>query len=473
MPERANMYFRDLPSRVFSEDARMPPRFLQFFGKRIWPRLRLDRGYKIDRKRDIAARAVRALIAAGLADGTVADGRDTGQAGVEMRVTCWNAIIAAGYARACLGSETSGKQTRYRATRKLLSLKREWELELLEETRLERNTEMSAPTRHALVVIQTGKVDPATGRPLPADLRRQPLSIAEHVRQRAQRGAGGGPDPRAVRNGIAYWREVEDQIESINRANLTHSWQAFRTDPDTGRKFVFQPNPCVRQVHCGDSFRAARLYSWGELSGQSLPKETRQGMLIDGEEVAELDFRGMAFMLAYHLKARFDPPWGDVYRPRKVMPKFYRFGNASKRRRQIVRNFVKLASNICLNVSSRPNAEGAVWKLLKENPDSEFLERVVFNVEGVKPADIVTRIVRAHRRLRQVFFTEAGVDLMTVDGRIMKRILLRFVVESGRPALPIHDSIVCRRRDAALATKVMAGAYRAVALHEPAIRRVY
>ena len=33
----------------------------------------------------------------------------------------------------------------------------------------------------------------------------------------------------------------------------------FATAPETGRQYVFQPNPCVRQIHAGEFFRAVRL----------------------------------------------------------------------------------------------------------------------------------------------------------------------------------------------------------------------
>jgi hypothetical protein len=56
---------------------------------------------------------------------------------VQARVPIWDAVVDAGYARVCVGSELSGMVTRYRATGKPLDLRKEWKLSQFETATLE------------------------------------------------------------------------------------------------------------------------------------------------------------------------------------------------------------------------------------------------------------------------------------------------------------------------------------------------
>ena len=78
----------------------------------------------------------------------------------------------------------------------------------------------------------------------------------------------------------------------------------------------------------------------------------------------------------------------------------------------------------------------------------------------------------AHPDLADQFFTNCGVELMTTDGRIMLHILEAFV-DAGKPALGIHDSIVCRASDAEFAHETMTEMYRKFLLFDPVINRVF
>ena len=209
-----------------------------------------------------------------------------------MRVKVWDAVVAAKFAIMCLGSESSKKTTRYQATGKLLTLRKEWELRLLVDLQLARNSQLDEAVPLSLVLLHTGKVDPRTGELLPEDRRKQPISFKHW--------------PQEWRDSV---RELEDRIERINRNNINH-FKAFRIDPDTGRKVAFGVNSEIRQIFVGEMFQHGRLYSWGPLSGQNLPKAVRKTMLVDDEPAAELDFRCMIPRMIYHF-AHQDPK-GDI-----------------------------------------------------------------------------------------------------------------------------------------------------------------
>ena len=107
---------RELPSFIFAEH-RLPDEFRLFVKHRILSELYLT-GCKIDQKKLLATQIIHNLVETGLTSSCVADSRDWNVASV--RIPIWDHIVEAGYARVCVGSESSGKVTRYRATGRLL-----------------------------------------------------------------------------------------------------------------------------------------------------------------------------------------------------------------------------------------------------------------------------------------------------------------------------------------------------------------
>jgi hypothetical protein len=438
--------YRDLPSHLFNEQP-VPAKFRDFCERQLIPRLKLT-GYKQTTKSELAIVCIHNLVQTGMRGVVVGDSRDNGRVGVRLRIKVWDALVEAGLARVCKGSEYSAKQARYRATTKLLTPFKDWTLGELIDLNLKRNTKLRKPTDHALVVVRSGTKHPKTGKPLPAAKRKQPQPLPK--------------TPPGLRRLL---REREDAIERINRANLQHAWQAFN---DEGR--TFQPNVCLRQVHSGSVGRGARLYSFSSFNGQQLPKKLRRKILIDGEAVAELDFSGLATRALYHLGGM--DPKGDVYRPRRVFPDFYKQA-PSTRDAAKVRSFVKTATNVCWNVDSRRRAIGAVRKLLRDHQHYEFLSRLVFQVEETDPAGVVDRIVAVHPKLAPRFFSEVGIRLMSIDGAMMLDVLNCVVVQQNAPALGIHDSIVCRSSDVIVVRRAMINSYRRIFGFKPVITQVF
>jgi hypothetical protein len=270
---------------------------------------------------------------------------------------------------------------------------------------------------------------------------------------------------------IFAFRMIEGEMESINASNLQHSWQAFRKcDGGRGLKISFQPSVCLRQIHSRRGlFKYTRQYTWGPMGGQGLSKQQRRGMLIDGEPTAELDFVAYDARLLYHL-AKIDPKADDLYFPDRVCPTFWSFQNATAEKRKLVRDFIKKCTNICWNTSSRSKAIGAVRMQLKKS--DERLRDIIYKTEDTGAKGILARIQAVHPELADKFFTEAGADLMTMDGMIMRYVLWRHA-QAGKPALGVHDSVVVRASDAPFAEEIMNDVYRRAMGFLPKIRRVY
>ena len=264
----------------------------------------------------------------------------------------------------------------------------------------------------------------------------------------------------------AYLEGVEDDIESINRSNLRHTWEAYKELPD-GRYRAIQPNVCLKQLHSRHLMRYARLYTWGAASAQNLTKEERRMIRIDGEPAAELDFAGLHIRMLHHLAGSDPNHDGDAYRPEQVLPAACR----DARTRAKARIFVKRATNILLNTQTRRRAVSAVAGLLRGNRDGRVWAALLRR-ERVATGEVVDRIVQAHPEVEHRFFTEVGSALQTIDGFVMRRILRTFAREE-RPALGIHDSVLCRDSDAGLADVMMRVHYHALLGFWPVVKRVY
>ena len=336
-------------------------------------------------------------------------------------------------------------------------------VELPSYKRAEKQTLLRHATHNLILTGLPGLVV-ADGR-TSNDERRQPLNFREHIATVAQRGPDGRADPRAIENGMAYFRAKEDTIESINRSNLEHGWAAVCTHMD-GTTTTFQPNVCLRQIHVGTFFEAARLYSFGVLSGQNLSKAVRSTMRIDGERAAEFDFSGMHPRMLYsRVGHRVE---GDPYKPEAVLP-----GVAPTVEPDgpdlPVRDFLKRCLNACLNArGGRGAVHSSISNKLRALPNTRrLLEEEVGGVAG-----LVDRLLEAHAPIARYFFTGIGMELMTQDGIVMLTIM-RAHRDARKPALPIHDSVVCRASDAEFTRVTMAGVYRHLLAHHPVIKRVF
>ena len=465
--KRENPHYRDMDYWMYRED-RITDKFRELVEQRVLPHIHFA-GYKLAEKKRIATHAIHKLIKTGLRHKVVADTRNARLPGVKFRVKVWDAIVQAGFATVCIGSDSSGELTRYRATKKLKDIRREWKLPVLEDTEPERNTENNIPLEHGLIIVRAGRFDPVTGAR--NDDRKQLIPLAECAARFAQPLPDGTPDPAAIRNGLARVRAIEDLLEQINRANLRRNWQTYIKNPETGRLHICPVNPCLKQIHIGKLGLGTRLYTYGELGGQSFSKEVRARIEIDGARTAGLDFSGMVPRMAYHTNGvDFS---GNVYQPERIFPKFWKFRNVTPAKKAIVRNFLKRATNVCLNVNSRLRAERAVANQLRQSKDHDFLQNVLGTIENASPKAIVGRIIRHHQPIQGNFFTEEGLKLMAIDGQIMLHILNELVLGELMPILGIHDGLVCLATDADLVKEIMEQTYRQFLNFSPVVKREF
>ena len=180
----------------------------------------------------------------------------------------------------------------------------------------------------------------------------------------------------------------------------------------------------LHAVYCDNDWnKGGRLYT-SKNGYQSLKKEERANLTINGENVIELDFS------AYHPNLLY------AYENKQLNEDPYNFWHDRKA--------AKKALNIVLNAKDRTAAIGAVKHAVDPGTNVYLL---------------LQAMETAHSSISKYFYSGAGTGLQNIDGEIAVKILLE-LKKQHVPALPIHDSFIVRQRDASALRGVMDSAYR-------------
>ena len=162
------------------------------------------------------------------------------------------------------------------------------------------------------------------------------------------------------------------------------------------------------------SFLNTRFNSGGRFYGgwwQIIPKLFRSHIVIDGKKTIELDFSGLHPSLLY----------GIVDSPLPEDP--YDIGIHRDHR-----DIVKRAFNAMLNAA----------KPLKRAPKGLKIRQT-----GLQWRELSHRLLRLHTPINIFFHQEVGNRLQFIDSLIAERIMLRFINEkAGAVVLPVHDSFI-------------------------------
>jgi hypothetical protein len=175
-------------------------------------------------------------------------------------------------------------------------------------------------------------------------------------------------------------------------------------------------------------FTRGRFDNGGRLFGgfwQGLKKEERlEGLEIDGESVAILDYGQMAPRILYGLAGAV-PPEGDLY----AIPGL-------------------------TDLPGGPWREG-IKKMMNSLTFSDDIKRKPRGTKDLLPAlpidRVITLIKEAHPAIAHFLGSEIGHHVQFIESEIMVRILLR-LEKYGVVGLPVHDGIIVSR-SAAGATK--------------------
>lgn len=245
-------------------------------------------------------------------------------------------------------------------------------------------------------------------------------------------------DRRDEDTGIKRDIDYEDTPETYRmRANLRriNAFLAeYRISLAKPSEPVFDlPPSMLRRIFSRGSFGlGGRFYGglWIDL-----PSEERPNLLIDGEEVAELDFSALHPRLIYQLEGKPLPPQADPY----AVPNW--IGSEQ-------RGWVKIAFQQLINADA--------------------------NVRLRKPSDVPAsqvgkggwpKLIRAlkehHHEIAGWFHSGTGLELQRIDSDIAEAIMLSLASE-GICCLPVHDSFIVPQSHTNELREAMVQAYHSV-----------
>lgn len=225
-------------------------------------------------------------------------------------------------------------------------------------------------------------------------------------------------------------RRIASDVRHINAFLAQHElWKC----PHVGFRRIFSYVP-----HAGWT-KQGRRYSIGWPNYQLLPQERRLEMLIDGEPVAEIDVSACALTILFAmLKEPLDP--SSAY----DVP-------------GIPRHVIKSWVTITLGHTKFHDR----WTTDAGKAFSETCPHELRTLGDLYPIKTVEALVLAKhpllRRYHQSGFT--SLDNMFIESEIIVRTVVRLIDEWHVPSLPVHDSLIVRKRDVSSTVHALEGEF--------------
>ena len=232
--------------------------------------------------------------------------------------------------------------------------------------------------------------------------------------------------------------------------NIYYNRNVFSGKNDVSPSNYWKKMPGVTQIDLEIKFKHIRrifrdnLKSNGRFHGpiyQQMNKKFREYILIDGEETVELDYEAMHVRMLYHaigIDYKDDP-----------------FDMPSKESRY----FVKKLGLMMLNSKSKRAAILAiVFGFAKEG----------INITRITAKDILDKFCKRHEPISKFFYNSRWRSLFLAESDIIYGILMELKKKSI-VGLPIHDSIIVKKKHEELLRSLMIEKYKDVFKFAPLI----
>jgi len=235
--------------------------------------------------------------------------------------------------------------------------------------------------------------------------------------------------------------DIYSYTNTYNNISIPNSQMLFSVQQDVSSLNYYKKMPGVTHIELElrkkhvrrifrDSFkRGGRFY--GPIY-QSLNKKFRDHMLIDDEETIEIDYDAMHFRMLYHavgIDYKDDP-----------------FAMPTKESRK----FVKKLGYIMLNSKNRNSAS---WAIV-----AAYAKEGV-NITNVTAEDILDKFCARHEPISRFFYNSKWAALHYAESEIVYDILCE-LKNKGIVGLPIHDSIIVKKKHEDLLRSLMIEKYR-------------
>jgi len=257
--------------------------------------------------------------------------------------------------------------------------------------------------------------------------------------------------------------EAKSKMEVINRENNrhrvrlgdnrveTHLQVIFKAvgklDPLTQNLYqVIQENECGRQYTMLNGF-------------QSLKSKERLDITIDGEQVCEVDYSSLHPRMLYAMEGINYT--GDVYDTGNLYQKL----GISKEECRLATKLMLLVAINSEHIHNGIYSFKEAWIL----HEADILERQGKIAQAKAHRQLMKKrgaykigwiwqlyyyLEAKHSAIKKYFGTGMGIQLQYIDGKIMRNICYEFA-SKGHCSLPVHDSLVVKRKDEWMAVELM------------------
>ena len=277
----------------------------------------------------------------------------------------------------------------------------------------------------------------------------EPIVVQERVRTKE----GGSRKVRLTFEESDYTRQLSDNVNIINKA-LNGFWYDLeitneelsqlqdkltakdRRDQGNDYTLDFTRRSLTRVFNDTNFETGGRFYGgWW----QSIPREYRGNIIIDGKPTVEFDYSTIHPTILYS-KEGLVPP-GDAYSQIIIE----NFANLDVDKTKL-RSMLKSAFNAMLNSKNTLlNSPGGITP-------SEF---------GLKWSQVSKAILKTHSRIAHHFYSDVGRRLQKIDSDVAEIVLLHFA-KRYIPILPVHDSFIMHHRFDVELSQMMQQAFRQI-----------
>lgn len=215
------------------------------------------------------------------------------------------------------------------------------------------------------------------------------------------------------------WYDLE--LRDDNFEELRKRMKRRHREENKKHFFIDFSNRRLKRIYNNGSFeKGGRFYGgWW----QSLPREYRKHIRINGKLTVEIDFSNMhPFILYARRGLQLD---SDAYIIKGLS-----------------RKKAKTVFNLLLNKES-------LNKPKNYNPN---------DWEGHEWGDLKNLVIKHHKPIIEFFGRGVGLDLQYMDSQVAEKVMLHFT-SSGYPCLPLHDSFIVHHALKDELTEVMKKAY--------------
>ncbi|WP_146145179.1 hypothetical protein [Photobacterium aquimaris] len=234
----------------------------------------------------------------------------------------------------------------------------------------------------------------------------------------------------------------------------------------------FELSPFAKRIFNKDLEHGGRFYC----PFQNMPSSDRDNILIDGEKTVELDFKAIHINILYSLankQLKGDPYLVDGIERKVMKSLMLRLVNSES-----ISGFKAIITKsgnpknkaiyaqYCRDLLLYDQEKTLANEYVKPRNPFPFENYIPGIPDDVTGDDVYKIITDKHHVIAHMFGADLlGTRLQNIDSNIMAEILMN-LAKQGIPALPVHDSVIVKESDQAIANDVMKKAYFKIMKHD-------